>query len=107
MKKTIIIQKNVPIPTIRKYGGKRASKWDFLKAMSVGDSAIVSTDISTKSCSTVANALWVHTPQQFTQRKTDEGVRIWRVKTGDFYTHTERKRMAKSNNGSTAVPMHG
>tara|TARA_Y100000034_G_C6662389_1_gene290471 strand:+ start:278 stop:607 length:330 start_codon:yes stop_codon:yes gene_type:complete len=107
MKKTIVIQKNVPIPTVRRDLVKRKSKWDFLKTMEVGDSAIVSTDTSSRASSTIANALYIHTPKQFTQRRTADGIRVWRVNTGQFYTSTERKRMAKSNNGSTAVPMHG
>lgn len=71
------IDKGIPIPELQI---KTASNWDFLKGMDIGDSFLIPPEKSHKSAmAEIAVRCKKWKWGKFSRRKTDDGVRVWRV----------------------------
>lgn len=78
---TMKIEKNIPIPSLRQF--VRNPKWDELKEciqkMEIADSILVPHELTHKGSFTMSTRLGKSHGMTLTQRKTPEGVRIWRI----------------------------
>ena len=72
------IEHNIPIPAVRKAGRNGATDYR-LREMAIGDSIAVKHRYVNSASSTVSR-LQARSWLRFTTRRTDAGVRIWRVK---------------------------
>ena len=72
------IRKNIPVPAVRKAGG-RAAKYPF-REMVVGDNfEAVVPDAEAKQIQRAATAYARRNGVKFTTRRTDTGVGVWRT----------------------------
>jgi len=72
------IRKNIPIPTVRKAGG-RSAKYPF-RDMEVGDSfEEAMSDAEAKQVQRAAAAYARRNGVKFTTRRSDTGVGVWRI----------------------------
>ena len=71
--KTLVIDKNIPLPD------KRSVYKDIWDNMDVGDSFLVPPESKVTIRSSVYYANKKHSPKRFTIRTIESGVRIWRI----------------------------
>jgi len=71
-KDVFVVESHVPVPPIKT--GRRSSKYDFMKDMTVGQSFVVADHRQAQRVYAAAKKMGVG----IITRKTDEGVRIWR-----------------------------
>jgi len=74
----IKIEKGIPIPDGRQSNGGREEKYPF-KSMAVGDSFLFPNGATESSCYAIGYYWSRKTKQTFKVRKTDQGMRCWRV----------------------------